>query len=290
MKFKIVHHTHYDYQEPVTLCHNELRLSPQSTDSQQVLSYSLEVEPFASELRERKDFFGNITHFLSLQQTHKHLKISSIAEVETFILPHSISTPSSMSWEESIEFLEQKNGELLNIRQFILDSPLIGASKELYDYAKKSFPAKRPLFEAVVELMQRIYKDFKFVAGYTTIATPLSEVFKAKKGVCQDFAQIAIGCLRSMRIPARYVSGYIETIAPPGKERLQGADASHAWFSAYIPPIGWVDFDPTNNQIPKEQHITVAYGRDYSDVPPVKGVVITSGGHTLTISVDVERM
>ena len=160
-------------------------------------------------------------------------------------------------------------------------------SDEIKAYAKVSFKGKRSLYEASFELMQRIFTDFDFVSGFTSIATPLNMVMKEKKGVCQDFAQIAIACLRSVGLPARYVSGYIETLPPPGKEKLIGSDASHAWFSVYIPKFGWIDFDPTNNQIPKNQHITVSYGRDYYDVAPLKGVIYSNGENKMKVSVDI---
>jgi transglutaminase-like putative cysteine protease len=190
--------------------------------------------------------------------------------------------------KEAGKLLKGYTDELMNARQFTLKSPLIsGVSKEIKAYAKISFKPKRSLYEASLELMQRIFTDFDFVSGFTNIATPLEVVMNEKKGVCQDFAQIAIACIRSVGLPARYVSGYIETLPPEGKEKLIGTDASHAWFSVYIPTFGWVDFDPTNNQIPKNQHIVVAYGRDYLDVPPLKGVAYSSGKNKLEVSVDI---
>ena len=178
--------------------------------------------------------------------------------------------------------------EILEVKQFILDSILISKiTDDIRAYAQVSFKANRSVFEASFELMQRIYTDFKFDSKFSNVATPLTEVMKAKKGVCQDFAQIAIACVRSIGLPARYVSGYIETLPPPGKEKLIGSDASHAWFSAYIPKFGWIDFDPTNNQIPKNQHITVSYGRDYYDVAPLKGVIYSNGENKMKVSVDI---
>ena len=138
--------------------------------------------------------------------------------------------------------------------------------------------------------MHRIFSDFKFQSGFTTIATPLSVVMKERKGVCQDFAHVAIACIRSLGLPARYVSGYIETLPPPGMQKLAGVDASHAWFSVYIPGSGWVDFDPTNNIIPAERHITIGWGRDYADITPLRGVIMSSGSHELKVSVDVRRV
>ena len=180
------------------------------------------------------------------------------------------------------------SSEIIDAKQFLLDSAFINKiSTTIKEYAEVSFKKERSIFEASKELMKRIFTDFKFDANFSTIATPIDEVMKEKKGVCQDFAQVAIACVRSIGLPARYVSGYIETLPPPGKEKLVGTDASHAWFSVFIPDFGWVDFDPTNNQIPKNQHITVAFGRDYYDVPPLKGVIYGSGNSIMKVSVDI---
>jgi transglutaminase-like putative cysteine protease len=166
---------------------------------------------------------------------------------------------------------------------------MTASNREIADYAMQSFRPGRSAMEAAEELMHRIYTDFEFKPGFTTIATPLSTVMQQRKGVCQDFAHLAIACVRSAGLPARYVSGYIETISPEGTEKLVGVDASHAWFSVYIPGKGWVDFDPTNNMIPSDQHITIGWGRDYADITPVRGVVLSSGAHELKVSVDVRR-
>jgi transglutaminase-like putative cysteine protease len=180
--------------------------------------------------------------------------------------------------------------DILDARQYVIDSPMIKTSAELGSYAQPSFLPNRPLVEVVRDLMQRIYKDFIYDPSFTTIATPLSEVLKYRRGVCQDFAHLAIACLRAHGIAARYVSGYVETRPEPGKPRIVGADASHAWFSVYIPGIGWLDFDPTNNTVPLDQHITLAWGRDYADVTPLKGIAFGGGQHTLSVSVDVLRL
>jgi transglutaminase-like putative cysteine protease len=174
--------------------------------------------------------------------------------------------------------------------QFCFDSPLLRTAPDLADYARGSFPAGTPLLVGVANLNQRIFRDFKYDPVATSVATPLEEVWAKRRGVCQDFAHLAIACLRSLGLPARYVSGYLRTHAPPGKERLVGADASHAWFSVYCPSVGWVDFDPTNNLLTGEEHITVAYGRDYSDVSPVSGIITGGGHHEVRVSVDVEPL
>ena len=180
--------------------------------------------------------------------------------------------------------------EILDARQYVLDSSMVTVTPELTDYAQYSFLPDRPLVDVVRDLMQRIYKDFTYDPTFTTIATPLSEVLGFRRGVCQDFAHLAIGCLRAYGMASRYVSGYIETLPEPGKQRLVGADASHAWFSVYVPGTGWMDFDPTNNTVPLDQHITLAWGRDYADVTPLKGIAFGGGQHSLSVSVDVLRL
>jgi transglutaminase-like putative cysteine protease len=178
----------------------------------------------------------------------------------------------------------------LDVYQYIPETAFTAATPEILAYALQSFRPAATMYEATHNLMERIYQDFEFKPGFTTISTPLSEVMKARKGVCQDFAHLAIACVRAVGLPARYVSGYLETIPLPGKEKLAGADASHAWFSVYIPHRGWIDFDPTNNQIPAAQYITASWGRDYADIAPLKGVIINSGPHELSVSVDVKRL
>jgi transglutaminase-like putative cysteine protease len=171
--------------------------------------------------------------------------------------------------------------------QFVFDSPMLTASPALCDYARESFPAGTPLVFGTSHLTRRIFEDFEYDPVATTIATPLEEVIGKRSGVCQDFAHLAIAMLRSLGLAARYVSGYLRTLPPPGSERLVGADASHAWFSVFCPITGWVDFDPTNNLRPSHEHITVALGRDFSDVSPVSGVITGGGEHDVTVSVDV---
>ncbi len=178
----------------------------------------------------------------------------------------------------------------LEAYEFTFDSPHIRKSDELADYAEPSFPRNRPLLQSVLELNSRIHADFKYVPESTTISTTLPEVMKLRRGVCQDFAHLMIGCLRSLGLSARYVSGYLRTLPPPGKPRLVGADASHAWVAVYFPGVGWVDFDPTNDKIPSTEHITLAWGRDYGDVSPIRGSLLGGGGQTVRVSVDVEEI
>ena len=204
------------------------------------------------------------------------------------IPPAPESTPA---WEEvAALFRDPVSPEVVEPYQFVFDSPQVRASFELADYVLESFPKGAPLLMGARELTRRIFKDFKYDPKATTVATPLEEVVEKRRGVCQDFAHLGIACLRSLGLPARYVSGYLRTRPPEGKPRLVGADASHAWFSVFCPGTGWVDFDPTNNVQPGEEHITVAYGRDFGDVSPVAGIITGGGHHAVKVSVDVAEI
>ncbi len=246
------------------------------------------IQPQPDVQNEYEDFFGNKLLYFAVQKVHKQLTVTAISEIEK-ITNVDANQQSSIGWEEVKVNLTRDFYEL-DIRQYIPETILTAAFPAISDYALLSFTPGKTMYEASLHLMQRIHNDFEFRPGFTTVTTPLCVVMKERKGVCQDFAHFAIACVRSIGLPARYVSGYLETLAPPGKEKLTGVDASHAWFSVYIPDMGWVDFDPTNNQIPGGQHITVGWGRDYADIAPLKGVIINSGPHELTVSVDVRRV
>ncbi|MDT8443321.1 MAG: transglutaminase family protein [Desulfuromonadales bacterium] len=290
MNFRLTHTTQYSYSEPVGLCRNEGCLLPRETLQQHCLSSELQIEPAPDELRERLDGFGNRVSHFAIQHAHKILKVMAISEVSVSPDPEPLALAHLVPWES---VRNQLNGERppksLLAFPFLYDSLLLKRSQPLAEYARPSFPAGRSLAEACTDLMQRIYHDFKYDPGFTTIATPLSEVLANRRGVCQDFAHLGVACLRSLGLAARYVSGYIETLPRPGQERLVGADASHAWFSVYAGNSGWIDFDPTNNQVPSEQHITVAWGRDFSDVSPLRGIAFGGGKHKVAVSVDVAR-
>jgi transglutaminase-like putative cysteine protease len=292
MLFSVIHTTSYTYEGSVTYCHNIANLKPREFLGQKLVSYRLEITPKPSYIEEDFDFYGNTVTRFSIDEPHKELTVTAISKVErNYDLEKSVFSSEickKTTVKDALEIIKNGGEEILKVVEFTLDSQFITAiSDEITCYAKQSLKPEISLFSATKDLMERIYKDFKFDAEFSTIATPLDEVMKAKKGVCQDFAQIGIACLRSIGLPAKYVSGYIETLPPLGKEKLVGTDASHAWFSVYIPNFGWVDFDPTNNQIPKNQHITVSYGRDYYDVPPLKGVLYGSGGSKMKVSVDI---
>jgi transglutaminase-like putative cysteine protease len=295
MNFQITHTTEYTYTDPVVFCHNIATIKPRTSLGQELLDYTIDINPEPTQISERIDFFGNnITRF-SIQKQHKKLSVTSKSKITrnyTEVKERFFSKAcTDVTLEQALELLNANNENTFTPKQFILDSILIRNTKSnIKAYALESFKPKRSVFEATNELMQRIFTDFKFVSGFTNVSTPLSVVMEEKKGVCQDFAQIAIACLRSIGLPGRYISGYIETLPPPGKPKLIGADASHAWFAVFIPGFGWVDFDPTNNKIPENQHIVVGWGRDYYDVPPLKGVVYSSGSSSLKVSVDIRSI
>lgn len=292
MIFNVSHTTKYKYNAPVSYCHNIATLRPRESKGQQLLAYKIQVSPEPSELSEREDFFGNFLTRFSIQTEHQVLKVTTKSKIlrDYSQFRDSFDSPAckNITLNDALYTLKLVSPEVLDAKQYVLESIFIRRTDDsIRNYAELSYHGNRSVFEATYELMQRIYTDFEFVPGFTSISTPINEVMQEKKGVCQDFAQIAIACVRSIGLPARYVSGYIETMPPVGKEKLIGADASHAWFSVFIPGFGWVDFDPTNNQIPADQHLVVGWGRDYYDVPPLKGVVYGSGKSELKVAVDI---
>lgn len=294
MIFQVLHKTNYQYDNFVSYCHNMATLKPRNMEGQKLLDFKLEIGPQTSEISERLDFFGNHLTRFSIQEPHNQLKVVSKSIIERnyqdITARYQSDACRSVTMQQATVCMNSLTPECLDARQYILESPLIRKiAPAIREYGAESFQPNRSVFDAARELMQRIYTDFQFVPGFSDVATPLHEVFAERKGVCQDFAQIAIACIRSVGLPTRYMSGYIETIPPEGKEKLIGADASHAWFSVYIPGFGWVDFDPTNNLIPENQHLVVAWGRDYYDVPPLKGVIYSNGNNEMSVSVDIQE-
>jgi transglutaminase-like putative cysteine protease len=290
MLYSVEHTTKYQYHEQVSLCHNIAALTPRNTDKQTCKAFNIIISPLPEVLEEHVDFFGNKLYYFVVEQEHEELTVTVRSQVEKITSPDVKSTYSDQSWEMVRDILLASTGEFMEEKQFTHPTEITATTPEIKNYAERSFTTGKPLFEAVYDLIKRIYTDFKFTPGFTTVSTPLSVVMKERKGVCQDFAHLAISCIHSMGLPARYVSGYLETLAPAGKEKLTGVDASHAWISVFIPGMGWVDFDPTNNQLATEQYITIGWGRDYFDIIPLKGVIMSSSSHELTVSVDVKRM
>jgi len=287
MKYRIVHKTAYRYSEPASLSQNELFLYPRETANQQVVRSRLTILPTPQYLQRRTDYFGNIPHVFMVQEPHEQLSIVADSSVVTSA-PAAPSPAATAPWETVVKRLAaRERAEDLDACQFVFPSPLIQTSSAAATYARPSFSPGSPVLAGALDLIGRIFTEFTYDNSATAIDTSVEQVLASRKGVCQDFAHLAIACLRSLGLAARYVSGYLETLPPPGKTKLIGADASHAWLSVFVPDGGWVDLDPTNNLIPGEKHITLAWGRDYTDVTPVKGVVMGGGSHTLTVSVDV---
>ena len=287
MKYQITHTTRYHYTEAVPICHNEVRLSPREEPTQHCETSRLLVHPTPAYRNHRSDYFGNAVLSFSIQETHDTLTVTASSQVR--IAPAAVpDAGASPAWEtvaQSVQSDRSPNG--LRVCEFAFDSLHVRRSDRLAEYARQSFSPGRPICEAALHLSERIHQEFEYDPRATTVNTPLEEAFSQRRGVCQDFAHIQIGCLRSLGLAARYVSGYLRTLPPPGQPRLIGADASHAWLSLFCGELGWVDLDPTNNSIPGFDHITLAYGRDYSDVCPIKGVFVGGGQHGMTVSVDV---
>jgi transglutaminase-like putative cysteine protease len=282
--YRVVHTTHYVYSEAVSVSHHLARVKPRGFPSQECLYHELTIEPEPAVVRSHQDYFGNTMTFFIVERAHSELTVQSVSTVKVHRRepPVVAATPA---WEEGRDF----DALPLDALECLFDSASIAASDAIAGYAHPSFPPRRPLLEAVADLMRRIQADFTFDPKATTVSTPLRDVLSLRRGVCQDFARLAIACVRSQGLAARYVSGYLETLAPPGEPRLAGVDASHAWLAIYCPGLGWVDADPTNNLFPSTTHVTLAWGRDYADVSPVRGVILGGGQHSLQVSVDVLR-
>ncbi len=287
MLYAVTHTTSYLYTDPVSLCHNLVHLRPRAHARQICHHSTMTVLPDPRVMQHQLDYFGNPITLFTIKEAHRKLSITAKHRVEVIVAdpPRLHESPP---WEQVHASIQsQRSPDFLDALQFVFNSTYIQRSTDLADYAAPSFPPGRPMLEAVMDLTNRIHRDFRYDSKATSLSTPLTDVLKYRHGVCQDFAHLQIGCLRSLGLPARYVSGYLQTKPPPGRERLVGADASHAWLSAFCPNVGWVDFDPTNDMIPAAQHITIAWGRDYEDISPVKGVILGAGTHTMSISVDV---
>jgi transglutaminase-like putative cysteine protease len=287
VKYKVTHTTKYAYSEAVPVCHNLLHLAPRGLDYQNCEDFKLMIHPQPAELDHRTDSFGNPVSFFSIDQAHLRLTVTASSHVQVLPRPAVIAA-STDPWEEVVHRLSQaRTEETLEAYPFILDSPRVVPFERIAKFASESFPAKRPILECVIDLTRRIHEEFKYAPRKTTVDTSIEEVFEKRHGVCQDFAHFQIGCLRSIGLAARYASGYLRTEPPEGEPRLVGADASHAWISFYCGKSGWIDLDPTNNILVSTNHITLAWGRDYNDVCPVKGVIIGGGNHQMHVSVDV---
>ncbi len=287
-RYRVVHETRYTYQSKVSLSQQYLHLTPRSFAFQDTESHVIWLDPPISDSKAGIDYFGNHTRHVALTQPHDSLLVH--AESTVTVRPrHGLAQiAGTLPWESVREMMgKEKSPATLEACRYLYASPHVTLSPELEAYARHSYTPARPQLDAALDLTERIFDDFEFDSKATEISTPLEQVLRNRRGVCQDFAQLMIGCLRSIGLPARYVSGYILTHPPPGKPRLVGADASHAWVSVFCPALGWVDFDPTNRCLVQHEHITLGWGRDFSDVTPMRGVVLGGGMQTLAVQVTV---
>ena len=291
VRYRVVHQTRYTYQSLVTLSQQYLHLSPRSFQHQQTEANPIWVNPVEEDGANGIDYFGNGVRRLTITTPHKMLLVHAESTVRLAARPGLGQIKGSVPWETLQAMMQQvRNPAAQEACRYLYASPHVSLSQELQSYARTSYTAGRPLLDAALDLTQRIFKDFEFDATATDISTPLVEGLKGRRGVCQDFTQLMIGCLRSIGLPARYVCGYILTHPPAGQPRMVGADASHAWVSVFCPRMGWVDFDPTNRCLVQQEHITLGWGRDFSDVTPLRGVVLGGAAHELQVNVTVSPL
>lgn len=291
MRYEIHHRTTCTYDEPVSIGHHLARLAPRNLPGQHCEWHSVDIEPPPASMAGHTDYFGNATLFFAMRGSHRTLNVIAHSFVDVAPPPrHAPSLTPSWEWLRDAVRADVLTPDA-EAGEFSFASLMITPKAIFADYAVPSFTPQRPMLEAAMDLCGRIFRDFKFDPKATDVATPVHEAFEKRRGVCQDFAHIYIACLRSLGLPARYVSGYLETLPPPGKPKLVGADASHAWVSVWCgTQVGWVDIDPTNNCLLTGRHITVAHGRDFSDVSPLRGVVFGSGDQELKVAVDVTAL
>jgi transglutaminase-like putative cysteine protease len=288
MIYKIIHRTTCKYRHPVSVGKHVACLKPRSLPHQKLAQSELLVTPAPATMTERVDYFGNTLYFFTVQEPHKELTVEARSEVRMLEEP-SGGLQEPVPWEQAVRTIPKDQSSAGHeAYQFTFESPRIKPRQEFAAYALESFTPGRPVREALLDLTARIHADFRFDSKVTNVRTTTDEVFRKRRGVCQDFAHFQIACLRSINLSARYVSGYLRTHPPPGKPRLIGADVSHAWLSAWCPGTGWMDLDPTNNVVPTTGHVTVAWGRDYGDVSPLHGLIQGGGAHDLSVSVDVD--
>jgi len=283
MLYEVTHTTRYHYEAPVSQCLNEVRLTPRELPTQSVKMSYLEVVPTPAFVYRRKDYFGNDVSTFGVYETHENLTATATSVVDVRP-PSPVENGASTAWHVVRDYIASQNSkECLEASEFVYESAYVPVSSDLAAYAGEVLGENRPLMDVVLDLSHRIHEDFKYEPLSTSIDVPLADVLRNRHGVCQDFAHVMIGALRSQRLAARYVSGYVRS----GRD-VQGAQASHAWVSVFFPEVGWLDFDPTNDVMPSESHVTLAWGRDYGDVTPVKGVTLGGRGQSVEVEVYVK--
>lgn len=287
IRYDVRHRTDFHYSTPVSISHHLLHLTPRATENQRTEVWNITLAPAPAVRRAEVDFFGNPVEHLTLQDEHSKLVIRARGTL-TVVEPKVVDPSATPPWEDArVNGSVVKDPDILAAQPFAYDSPMTRAGESVWAWARESFTPGRPVLEAALDLNHRIHTDFEYDSSATTVSTPVAEVFKIRRGVCQDFAHLMLAGLRGIGLPARYVSGYLLTYPPPGGRKLQGSDASHAWVSVRVPGHGWVDLDPTNDKMTTTEHVTLAWGRDYGDVSPVKGAIVGGGQHTVRVAVDV---
>jgi transglutaminase-like putative cysteine protease len=290
MRYRVTHVTTYAYGEVVDLASHLLRLTPRALPGQVVLASALVADPAPVRITTGTDHFGNDCTWLFVDTPHDRFSVTLTAEVEAEFAPPP-PVPVTLPWEQVAALAARGGAEGARAAEFAFGSAMAPADAAAGAYAAESFPPGRKVLAGLLDLQGRIRRDFTFRAGVTTVSTPIAQVLAARAGVCQDFAHVMIAGLRWLGLPARYVSGYVRTRPRPGQKRRQGADQSHAWVGAWLGPAhGWVDLDPTNDLVVRDEHVVLGWGRDYADVSPLRGVLLGGGAHTLSVSVDLDPL
>ena len=290
MKYRVRHVTTYRYADPVDLASHMLHLAPRRLAHQAVLKSDITATPEPARIAERHDHFGNGVAWLFMDRPHDRFEVTLDATVDV-LFPKPPDAARTLAWEQVAEAARQGGPDGWRAAEYVFDSPMAPADPGAGGYAATSFPAGRPILAGLIDLNSRIRREFTFRAGVTTISTPVARVLAQRAGVCQDFTHLMIAGLRALGLPARYVSGYLRTKPPPGVVGRRGADQSHAWVGAWLGPThGWIDLDPTNDLVVRDEHVVLAWGRDYGDISPVRGVILGGGHHTVTVGVDLEPL
>jgi len=289
--YRVEHDTRYVYAFPVATSQHIAYLRPRELPYQHVRLHQLQVTPAPANGVQRTDYFGNTADQFHILRPHVELLVSTRSVVEVQDRTEVLEPGASPRWEEVCREISRRAGAIPpDVAQFAQPSPYLPLAPDMEEFARHSFPDGRTVLDGALDLMHRIHRGFTFDPSATNVTTPVTRVLEERRGVCQDFAHLAISCLRSLGLAARYVSGYLLTDPPPGQQRLVGADASHAWIGVHCPKHGWVDLDPTNDVVVGRRHVTLAWGRDYGDVSPLRGVLLGGAEHKLYVGVSVVPM
>ena len=291
-QYRVLHRTAYTYDLPVTNSYGRGCLRPRPQHSQTLLEHTLTIDPVPQVTDETRDLFGNFTHYLEIHTEHERFEVVKESVLDVEWPEVDLDMLDEYTVADAAAALRQDTPlDPVEHALYTLPSAHVQLSEEVRRFAELAIPAGRPLGEAIASLYHQIYTDFTYTKGATTVNSTLPELLTTKAGVCQDFAHLAVACFRAAGLPARYVSGYIETTPPPGKPKLAGSDATHAWVSVFTPRAGWVDLDPTNDHLADSRYIVTAWGRDFRDVSPLRGVIFTDATKSsLSVGVEVTRL